>query len=232
MKFPTTLVILAAVASSALAVVPRPRPGCKRLVMIMEGEVPCDPFAAKYGTTFAHLLKWNEKLRKDCKNLDVEHPICVDNPSIPLDMPDELLPTPTSFYYNGKVTYSGQLPVGTLAPKVDGPGAGSPPAPSTTPPPPKGGAPGNGSPSVPPVPPKVDADGAGTPSAPAPAPAPSGATSSTVSVPTPTGASRPASLNKPNSEGSTANADSSAGVNKGSLIVAAAGVVMSVAYML
>ncbi|KAF9167765.1 hypothetical protein DFQ26_003160 [Actinomortierella ambigua] len=231
MKSVTSLVILAAAASSALAVIPRPVPGCIKFVMVQE-DIDfdgCDAFAARHGTTFEHIFAWNDKLSWKCDNLDAGHPICIDNPSVP---PAKTRGAPRTGPTGTKVSYSPYGPAPTVAgvdPKKDGPSAGSPPAPSTTPPPPKGGAPGNGSPSAPPVPPKVDADGAGTPSA--PAPAPTGATSSTVSVPTPTGASRPASLNKPNSEGST-NVDSSAGVNKGSLFVAAAGVVMSVAYML
>lgn len=34
-------------------------------------------FASRHGTTFDDMLKWNNKLRKDCLNLDFGHPICV-----------------------------------------------------------------------------------------------------------------------------------------------------------
>lgn len=37
----------------------------------------CDAFATANGCTFADLLKWNDKLRPDCLNLDVGHPLCV-----------------------------------------------------------------------------------------------------------------------------------------------------------
>ncbi|KAF9115629.1 hypothetical protein BGX30_006216, partial [Mortierella sp. GBA39] len=74
MKFTTTLLALAAVASSAMAVVPIP----------VEGD------AGDNGTTFANLLKWNNKLRGDCANLDVGHPLCVLGPK------DAAVPKPTT----------------------------------------------------------------------------------------------------------------------------------------
>ncbi|KAG0321191.1 hypothetical protein BGZ97_011938 [Linnemannia gamsii] len=80
MKFTATLLVLAAVASSAMAVVPIPVEGCRKTVVVKATDTGCIQFAGDNGTTFANLLKWNNKLRSDCANLDVGHPLCVLGP--------------------------------------------------------------------------------------------------------------------------------------------------------
>ncbi|KAG0051993.1 hypothetical protein BGZ89_003330, partial [Linnemannia elongata] len=80
MKFSTTIIALAAVASSAMAVVPIPVKGCQKTVVVKPTDTGCIQFATDNGTTFKNLLKWNEKLRGDCANLDVGHPLCVLGP--------------------------------------------------------------------------------------------------------------------------------------------------------
>ncbi|KAF8944100.1 hypothetical protein BGZ47_004668 [Haplosporangium gracile] len=83
MKFSATLLVLAAVASSAMAVVPIPVKGCRKTVVVKSTDTGCIQFAGDNGTTFANLLKWNDKLRTDCANLDVGHPLCVLGPKEP-----------------------------------------------------------------------------------------------------------------------------------------------------
>ncbi|KAG0034268.1 hypothetical protein BGZ81_005615 [Podila clonocystis] len=77
MKFTLSVAVLALAASQAMAVVPVPIKGCTKEVMVLPTDTGCDAFAAANGCTFADLLKWNDKLRPDCKNLDVGHPLCV-----------------------------------------------------------------------------------------------------------------------------------------------------------
>ncbi|KAF9102655.1 hypothetical protein BGX27_010917 [Mortierella sp. AM989] len=78
MKFTLSLAVLAIVASQAMAVIPEPIQACTKSVLVVETDVDgCDAFAARHNTTFPKLMEWNGKLRKDCLNLDVGHPICV-----------------------------------------------------------------------------------------------------------------------------------------------------------
>ncbi|KAF9977072.1 hypothetical protein BGZ73_007044 [Actinomortierella ambigua] len=181
MKFITSLVVLAAAASSVLAVVPIPIKECKKLVMVTPADSDgCVLFAGRYGITYPMLVEWNAKLdAKHCKNLDVGHEVCVANATHPKRKGDR----PEDFPYTPKSSIILPTPTGT---------PGSNPAPP------------------------VITSGAASPTAPGPA-----------------GATRPASMN--NTGTNTPDGDkagSSAAVNKGSLMVAAAGVVLSVAYML
>ncbi|KAG0085232.1 hypothetical protein BGZ93_009632 [Podila epicladia] len=164
MKFTLSVAVLALAASQAMAVVPIPIKSCTRNVTVLPTDTGCDAFAAANGCTFADLLKWNDKLRPDCLNLDVGHPLCVSV-------------TPGAGGNN------------TTAPVV--------PKPSTT------GAAPSGS-SVPVVPPK--------------------ATSSGAAATTSTGA--------PNAQISTVAKGSSASSTKTSMLLGAAGVIMSAVYML
>ncbi|KAK3840553.1 MAG: hypothetical protein JOS17DRAFT_727419 [Linnemannia elongata] len=77
MKFTLSAVVLALAASQAAAVVPIPVPECTHSYVVEPGTPHCEAFATKFGVTFADLLKWNQKLRPDCANLDVGYPICV-----------------------------------------------------------------------------------------------------------------------------------------------------------
>ncbi|KAF9143268.1 hypothetical protein BG015_000481 [Linnemannia schmuckeri] len=77
MKFTLSAVVLALAASQAAAVVPIPIKECTKSYVVEPGTPDCNAFAAKFGITFPDLLKWNDKLRPDCANLDVGYPLCV-----------------------------------------------------------------------------------------------------------------------------------------------------------
>ncbi|OAQ29996.1 hypothetical protein K457DRAFT_18358 [Linnemannia elongata AG-77] len=77
MKFTLSAVVLALAASQAAAVVPVPVKECTHSYVVEPGTPDCVAFATKFGITFADLLKWNDKLRPDCANLDVGEPLCV-----------------------------------------------------------------------------------------------------------------------------------------------------------
>ncbi|KAF9547087.1 hypothetical protein EC957_008936 [Mortierella hygrophila] len=77
MKFTLSAVVLALAASQAAAVVPVPVKECTHSYVVEPGTPGCEAFATKFGITFADLLKWNDKLRADCANLDVGEPLCV-----------------------------------------------------------------------------------------------------------------------------------------------------------
>ncbi|KAG0376466.1 hypothetical protein BGX24_007677, partial [Mortierella sp. AD032] len=78
MKFTISAVVLALAATSQVAaVVPIPVKECTQSYVVEPGTPGCAAFAAKFGVTFDDLLKWNTKLRPDCKNLDVGFPLCV-----------------------------------------------------------------------------------------------------------------------------------------------------------
>ncbi|KAF8946509.1 hypothetical protein BGZ47_000380 [Haplosporangium gracile] len=77
MKFTLSAVVLALAASQAAAVVPVPVKECTHSYVVEPGTPDCVAFATKFGITFADLLKWNDKLRTDCANLDVGNPLCV-----------------------------------------------------------------------------------------------------------------------------------------------------------
>ncbi|GJJ69449.1 hypothetical protein EMPS_01795 [Entomortierella parvispora] len=81
MKFSATLLVLAAVASQAMAVIPIPVKGCQKTVVVKSTDTGCVQFATDNHITFKQLLAWNEKLRTDCANLDVGAPLCVAGPS-------------------------------------------------------------------------------------------------------------------------------------------------------
>ncbi|KAF9181188.1 hypothetical protein BGZ51_001959 [Haplosporangium sp. Z 767] len=78
MKFTLSVAALALAATQVMAVVPTPAANCTVSIMVTDSDVDgCVAFATRHNTTFEMLLKMNDKLRKDCLNLDVGHPICV-----------------------------------------------------------------------------------------------------------------------------------------------------------
>ncbi|KAF9906454.1 hypothetical protein EC991_000622 [Linnemannia zychae] len=195
MKFTISAVVLALAATSQVAaVVPIPVKECTHSYVVEPGTPGCDAFAAKFGITFADLLKWNTKLSPKCDNLDVGFPLCVSvtpgkcclkenpkNATVPQDgvPPQPNLWDPTPY---------------TKTPAVVPPPATTSGAPSGTAPVPT----------------------TGTPVAPVVTP-PAGTTTTTA----PTGAT-PSVKPPPNAASSS----------KGSMVLAAAGVILSVAYML
>ncbi|KAG0076952.1 hypothetical protein BGZ93_003816, partial [Podila epicladia] len=78
MTFTISAVVLALAATSQVtAIVSIPVKECTQSYVVEPGTPHCDAFAAKFGVTFLDLLKWNQKLRPDCLNLDIGYPICV-----------------------------------------------------------------------------------------------------------------------------------------------------------
>ncbi|KAF9134210.1 hypothetical protein BGX30_012006 [Mortierella sp. GBA39] len=77
MKFMFCATVLALVVTQTMAVVPIPVKECTKSVVVQPTDTTCSDFAQRFGVTFDDLLKWNQKLRMDCLNLDVGHPICV-----------------------------------------------------------------------------------------------------------------------------------------------------------
>ncbi|KAF9431365.1 hypothetical protein BGZ76_000412 [Entomortierella beljakovae] len=77
MKITISLAVLAVVASQAMAVVPVPIKACTKKVLVTPTDLSCIDFATANGCTFADMLKWNDKLRSDCANLDVGAYLCV-----------------------------------------------------------------------------------------------------------------------------------------------------------
>ncbi|GJJ68210.1 hypothetical protein EMPS_00556 [Entomortierella parvispora] len=77
MKFSVTIAALALGATQVMAVIPEPVKECTKSVIVSVANDTCVAFAGRHGTTFDDMLKWNNKLRKDCLNLDFGHPICV-----------------------------------------------------------------------------------------------------------------------------------------------------------
>ncbi|KAF9372791.1 hypothetical protein CPC16_002234 [Podila verticillata] len=49
---------------------------CTKTVIVQSTDT-CNEMAESYGITFKDMLAWNEKLRRDCMNLDDDEPICV-----------------------------------------------------------------------------------------------------------------------------------------------------------
>ncbi|KAG0263242.1 hypothetical protein BG011_009077 [Mortierella polycephala] len=60
----------------------KPVEGCLRTEIVPSDNsiLTCIDFANKHGTTFEKMLLWNEGLHKNCDNLDVGNPICVEGP--------------------------------------------------------------------------------------------------------------------------------------------------------
>ncbi|KAF9143269.1 hypothetical protein BG015_000482 [Linnemannia schmuckeri] len=189
MKFTLSAIVLALAASQAAAVVPIPVKECTRSYVVEPGTPHCDAFATKFGVTFEDLLKWNQKLRPDCLNLDVGYPICVSGALVPQ-------PGVTQGNLWDPAPYT-KTPNATPTPTSSG--VVTPPA--TT-----------GAPVVPPT------NGTVTT-----------APTSAATVP-PTTSTTPAGT-KPTPQ-VPANGKSAASSSKASMALAAAGVVLSVAYML
>ncbi|KAG0225365.1 hypothetical protein BGW42_004475 [Actinomortierella wolfii] len=173
MKFALSVAVLALAASQAMAVMPKPTPGCAKTVQVKPTDTTCDQFAADNGITLKQLLAWNIKLHNNCDNLDVDAYMCVafgGEPQAPVTATNSGAPKPTATA--PVVTSSAPRP--TSAPRSNG--AASSAAQSNAP----------------------------------TATGPAGATRSSAPFNAPTGA---------------------ASTNKGSLLIAAAGVILSVAYM-
>ncbi|KAG0056163.1 hypothetical protein BGZ89_002183 [Linnemannia elongata] len=194
MKFTLSAVVLALAASQAAAVVPVPVKECTHSYVVEPGTPDCGAFAAKFGITFADLLKWNDKLRPDCANLDVGEPLCVsitkgDGP-LNENPKGALVPQP------------GVPPQGNLwdpAPYTKGPAATSTGA----------------------TPPAVTTPAAGTATTPAankPTTSAAGATTSGAAGATPSV--------------KTDTKNSGAASNKNSIVLGAAGLLLSAVYML
>ncbi|KAG0252228.1 hypothetical protein BG011_007110 [Mortierella polycephala] len=178
MKFTLSVAALALAATQVMAVVPTPAANCTVSIMVTDSDVDgCAAFAARHDTTFEMLLKMNDKLRKDCLNLDVGHPICVS--------------------WDVKATQPVSPPTTTAAPVTTAPATTTAPAPGSA---------------------TTTAVGTGAPGATtAPGTTTAAATTTTGSVIAPSAS--PESTN--GAAGSTA-----------SMMLAAAGVMLSVAYMM
>ncbi|KAF9141381.1 hypothetical protein BGX30_004928 [Mortierella sp. GBA39] len=77
MKNALTLALLSFAASQVMAVVPIPIKECTKTVVVDPKYDACTDFARDYNITFKDLLQYNEKLRKDCMNLDTGEKMCV-----------------------------------------------------------------------------------------------------------------------------------------------------------
>ncbi|KAG0273118.1 hypothetical protein BGZ95_011057 [Linnemannia exigua] len=77
MKNKLTLTFLAVAVSQVMAVVPIPIKECTKTVVVDPKYDACTDFARDYNITFKDLLQYNEKLRKDCMNLDTGEKMCV-----------------------------------------------------------------------------------------------------------------------------------------------------------
>ncbi|CAO3565548.1 unnamed protein product [Mortierella alpina] len=195
MKFSISIATLALLVSQVMAVVPVPIKECKVSQIVSLADTGCADFATRHGTNFTMLLQYNEKLRPDCLNLDVGHPICVSiDPNV--KCPTSCLMQPPINFANGT---SGWDPASPYFPK------GGVPAPVPVP---------------------------GTPSGAIPSNAPAAATSaiSAPSVPT-ASASAPATSPKATAP-VVAPPASDAASSKASMMLASAGVLLSIAYML
>ncbi|KAF9557114.1 hypothetical protein EC968_007800 [Mortierella alpina] len=114
-----------------MAVVPIPIKSCTRNVTVLPTDIGCVDFAKANGCTFEQLLKWNDKLRPDCANLDVGHPLCVSitpgggsNTTAPVTPPNPSSPLPPT------TTGGAAVPSGTSAagskPSTAAPGVTTP----------------------------------------------------------------------------------------------------------
>ncbi|KAF9341824.1 hypothetical protein BGZ91_001291 [Linnemannia elongata] len=77
MKNALALTLLSVVVSQVMAVVPIPIKECTKTVVVDPKYDACTDFARDYNITFKDLLQYNEKLRKDCMNLDTGEKMCV-----------------------------------------------------------------------------------------------------------------------------------------------------------
>ncbi|KAK5821595.1 hypothetical protein F5H01DRAFT_337486 [Linnemannia elongata] len=77
MKNAWALTLLSVVVSQVMAVVPIPIKECTKTVVVDPKYDACTDFARDYNITFKDLLQYNEKLRKDCMNLDTGEKMCV-----------------------------------------------------------------------------------------------------------------------------------------------------------
>ncbi|KAF9932941.1 hypothetical protein FBU30_006927 [Linnemannia zychae] len=77
MRFILCATLIALTISQAAAVVPIPVKECTKSYVVEPGTPGCQAFARKFGIAVEDLIKWNQKLRTDCANLDVGYPMCV-----------------------------------------------------------------------------------------------------------------------------------------------------------
>ncbi|KAF8951364.1 hypothetical protein BGZ52_012242 [Haplosporangium bisporale] len=73
MKLTISVALLVVVATHVAAVTPIPIPECTKTVIVQSTDT-CNEMAESYGITFKDMLAWNEKLRRDCMNLDDDAP--------------------------------------------------------------------------------------------------------------------------------------------------------------
>ncbi|KAG0283294.1 hypothetical protein BGZ96_012341 [Linnemannia gamsii] len=77
MKNALVLALLSVAVSQVMAVVPIPIKECTKTVVVDPKYDACTDFARDFNITFKDLLQYNEKLRKDCMNLDTGEKMCV-----------------------------------------------------------------------------------------------------------------------------------------------------------
>ncbi|KAF9101215.1 hypothetical protein BGX29_005881 [Mortierella sp. GBA35] len=77
MKNALATTLLTVAVSQVVAVVPIPIKECTKTVVVDPKYDSCDEFAKDFNITFKDLLKYNEKLRKDCMNLNTGEKMCV-----------------------------------------------------------------------------------------------------------------------------------------------------------
>ncbi|KAG0380400.1 hypothetical protein BGX24_008522 [Mortierella sp. AD032] len=77
MKSSLTITLLTIAVSQVMAVVPIPIKECTKTVVVDPKYDACTDFARDFNITFKDLLQYNEKLRKDCMNLDTGEKMCV-----------------------------------------------------------------------------------------------------------------------------------------------------------
>ncbi|KAF9192868.1 hypothetical protein BGZ51_004631 [Haplosporangium sp. Z 767] len=144
MKFTLSIAVLALAASQAMAVVPIPIDKCTKTVIVQPTDIGCEDFAAKNGCTFANLLEWNQKLRQDCLNLDVGHPLCVSitpgagnsttavDPTIPTTPTTSPIVSPVATTINGTPAPAATASVSAPAPSHPGASPVGTPGPAAT----------------------------------------------------------------------------------------------------
>ncbi|KAG0310703.1 hypothetical protein BGZ97_012404 [Linnemannia gamsii] len=226
MKFTFCATVIALAVTQVIAVVPKPIKECTKSVIVLSTDTTCMDFAQRHGVTFEDLLRWNQKLSRDCANLDVGHPICVsvtkgacclnEDPNKP--MPTTTIRSSTTMRSTTTTTKSTTSASGATTTTTT---TSPPPPPSTTtaittttaPPPPPSIAPTTSDPVVPPL--------------------LTATSTTTVDVPPTSSASItpiiPSVIDNSNQTGN--NAAVAASLTKGSMILVVVGVILSAAYI-
>ncbi|KAG0287420.1 hypothetical protein BGZ96_008656 [Linnemannia gamsii] len=230
MKFTLCATILALAITQVMAVPPEPIGGCTKSVIVQSTDTTCIDFAERHGVTFEDLLRWNKKLRRDCKNLDVGHPICVsvtkgvcclaEDPNKPTTPTTTRSTTSTSSTTSTTTTTSAATTTNTTTTSPPPP----PPPPITT----SAATSATTTAAVPPPSPIAP-----TTSAPVIPPLITATTTTTVDVP-PTSTFitplTPSIIDNSNQTGN--NAAVATGMTKWSMVLAVAGVILSAVYVL